>query len=520
MQVYHGTIITCNEQNKVNEYLVEDKGKIVYVGDDLPKKYLIVKPIELGDKAIIPSFVDSHLHFASFALFNSGLNVSALKSNEEMINFLSNGLQNDTNKILFAFGASPHSVDEKKLIEKQDLNKVSGTKPIVVIKYDGHTCIVNQAMLDILPEKVRQLRGYNNETGIMNHEAFFATSDFMTSTISTIALVKSMQKAIDTLAEQGIGMINTVSGVGFPKDLDVDLEMYIGKSAMRGFQTRLFFQTMQLKKVIKRNLPRVGGCFKVALDGCFGSEDAAMCENYAHAEHSGILYYEDKEVEDFCIEANQKGLQIEMHAIGDAAFNQGTRAIKKALDIFPREDHRHGIIHACLPTKEGLDICETYKIQLPVQSSFINWPQEPDAYIRELIGSRADAILPLRDMADRGIQISFGSDAPCTLPDPMLWIHNACNHSMIEQSISVEEALKMATYNGYYGTFDEIERGSLEVGKIADMVVLSTNPLRIEVDLLKTIKIEQLILKGKPYKNQNQPIISIFIKGLLLRGRI
>ena len=86
----------------------------------------------------------------------------------------------------------------------------------------------------------------------------------------------------------------------------------------------------------------------------------------------------------------RQGLQIEMHAIGDAAFDQATRALKAALDDYPREDHRHGIIHACLPTPEGIAICRDYKIQIPLQTAFIDWPQEPDRYLREILGNRIE----------------------------------------------------------------------------------------------------------------------------------
>lgn len=87
-----------------------------------------------------------------------------------------------------------------------------------------------------------------------------------------------------------------------------------------------------------------------------------------------------------------------MHAIGDAAFDQATRALKAALDDYPREDHRHAIIHACLPTKEGIDICEKYHILLPVQSAFIDWPQEPDEYLADILGERSRRLNPLQDI--------------------------------------------------------------------------------------------------------------------------
>ena len=204
-------------------------------------------------------------------------------------------------------------------------------------------------------------------------------------------------------------------------------------------QYRVFFQTMDTEKVIKRGLTRIGGCFETALDGCFGSKDASLLTPYENSNDCGVLYYSDEKVTEFCKKANRAGLQIEMHAIGDRAFNQATRALKAALDDYPREDHRHTIIHACLPTEEGIEICKKYNISF----------------------------------SENGIRLSAGSDAPCTTPDPINWMYKACNHSCAEEALSVKDALRMCTYNGYLATFDEKDRGSLETGKIADMAILS-----------------------------------------------
>ena len=75
MKVYHGAIICCDEENTVAKYLAEDGGKIVYVGDELPARFSAWQRVELGDRALIPSFADTHIHFASFATFHAGLNV-------------------------------------------------------------------------------------------------------------------------------------------------------------------------------------------------------------------------------------------------------------------------------------------------------------------------------------------------------------------------------------------------------------------------------------------------------------
>jgi len=520
MKIYHGDIITCNETNETVSYLVEEEGYIRYAGNILPEKYQGKEQLELGEQALLPSFADTHLHFASMSLFHAGVNVMDVSCNDEIKSRLKEFLPHYKGKVAIAFGASPHSVRERKLLSREDLDEVSAERPVMVVKYDGHACIINTALIRLLPEAVKTVRGYDADTGEMNQEAFFATTDYVSGTVSLWELIKSMQKAIDHMAEKGIGLMHTVSGVGFPKDMDVDLERYVGRGAEGGFQTRLFFQTMDTEKVMRRKLPRIGGCFATALDGCFGSEDAALLKPYEKSSNSGILYYTDDEVKDFCIRANRLGLQIELHAIGDAAFQQAANALKAALDDFPREDHRHGIIHACLPTEEGLEICRKYHIQIPLQTAFVVWPQEPDWYLRDILGEREAKLNPLRSFLDHDIIISAGSDAPCTDPDPMLWIHNACNHPVKEQALTVAEALRMCTYWGYWTSFDEKERGSLETGKIADMVILQTNPFKTEAGELKNIKVKELILAGKPYEKQKQSWMMLVLKGLLSHRKI
>lgn len=244
------------------------------------------------------------------------------------------------------------------LVRRTELDLVCPDKPVFIVKYDGHACVINTALLNKIRDKIKGLRGFHEDTGEMNQEAFFAVSDYVTNSVSPLHLIKNMQKAADYMASVGIGMIHSVSGVGFSHDLDVDMERYFGAGLKNGMQYRVFFQTMDTEKVIKRGLTRIGGCFETALDGCFGSKDASLLTPYENSNDFGVLYYSDEKVTEFCKKANRAGLQIEMHAIGDRAFNQATRALKAALDDYPREDHRHTIIHACLPTEEGIEICK------------------------------------------------------------------------------------------------------------------------------------------------------------------
>ena len=522
MKSYQGTIITVDKDNHVFRYLVEDQGKILYVGNELPKEYKNIPAIDLGEGALCPSFCDTHQHFASFALFHSGLNVMNAESNEEIKKMIADFVKTAKGKLLIAFGASPYSVKEGKLLTREEIDEVCPDRMMAIVKYDGHAAIVNSKLLKKLDKKLKNLRGYHPDTGEMNQEAFFAVSDFMSASIPVFQLIKVMQQAADYQARNGIGMVHSVSGVGFPMNIDITMEKVFGKSLQHGFQLRIFSQSLNVNVAKRRHFPRIGGCFECALDGCFGSQDAKLYEPYLNdSNNTGVLYYSDEKIIDFCKKANRLGMQIEMHAIGDVAFDQAARCLKAALDDYPRADHRHGIIHDCLPTEEGMDICAQYGIQMPVQTAFIGWKQEPDAYLESILGKdRAARLNPLRTFVDKGIVISAGSDGPCTDPNPIDWIDKAVNHTNPEQALTVEEAIRICTYNGYWTTFDEKERGSLEAGKIADMVILSKNPLAIDKAELKNIKVEQTILGGEPYKPQKQSVLGVLLRGIFSRHKI
>ena len=516
MKCYEGAILSVNEKNQVFRYLVEDRGRIVFVGNTLPERFAAAEKVELGQRALIPSFVDTHQHFASFSTFQAGLNVMEARSNAEIMSMVRDFVKRSKGKTLICFGASPYSVEEGRLISREELDSVCPDKEIMVVKYDGHACIVNSKLLEKMKEKVKDLRGYHPDTGEMNQEAFFKFSDYISGSLSLVELLRNMQMAVDFMAEHGIGLVHSVSGVGFPANMDITMEKLFAKSLRNGFQIRVFPQPMDVRVATRRKLPRIGGCFESALDGCFGSHDAAMNEDYIdETGGKGVLYYSDEKVIDFCKAANRAGLQIEMHAIGDRAFDQATRALKAALDDYPREDHRHGIIHDCLPTGEGLAICRDYKIQMPVQSAFINWKQEPDAYLESIMGKeRCGRLNPIRSFLENGIVVSFGSDAPCTSPDPIVWMDKAVNNPNPEEAVSVRDALRMCTVNGCYASFDDRERGSLEEGKIADMVILSANPYEIPREEIPRLKVESLILAGQKYRSAVRPVAGTVWEGM------
>jgi predicted amidohydrolase YtcJ len=111
-------------------------------------------------------------------------------------------------------------------------------------------------------------------------------------------------------------------------------------------------------------------------------------------------------------------------------------------------------------------------------------------------------------MRKAGLTIGGGSDAPCSLPDPIAGVHTACNHPNPDESIGVLDALRMHTSACAHLSFDENERGTLTTGKRADFVVLDQNPLKVKVEKLNTIKVRALYLKGDAYCGQGERSIT------------
>ena len=223
VDLYEGAILTVDKDDSVHRYLAVEDGKIVFVGDELPAE-LADKPVQsLGGRALAPSFVDTHEHFASFSTFNAGLNVMEARSNAEIMEMVADFVAKSDAKTLIAFGASPYSVAEGRLLSREELDRVCPDRPMMMGKYDGHACVVNSKLLEKVDAKVRDLRGYHPDTGEMNQEAFFAVSDYITGSLSIPDLVANMQRGMDYLASKGIGMVHTVSGIGFTANLDITL---------------------------------------------------------------------------------------------------------------------------------------------------------------------------------------------------------------------------------------------------------------------------------------------------------
>jgi predicted amidohydrolase YtcJ len=520
MQVFEGTIIVGDAAATRARFLVEDKGRVAFVGNELPAAYRAAPRTGLSGGALLPALWDTHVHFMSHALFASGLDVRAAVDLADLRERVRAYCARPAAGTVIGFGASAWSLAERRMPDKADLDAAAGAKPVFLVKYDGHAAVANSALLARLPRAVAGKRGYDEASGYLEADAFFAATDFVTGSVPLPAVLAGMLRAADAAAARGVGGLHSVSGVGFPLDLDVTVESLFGRGRRGGQQYRIYFQTWDVKKALRRGFPRIGGCFACALDGSFGSADAALNQPYADApDQRGILYRSDAEVAAYCREANRAGLQIQLHAIGDAAFDQATSALDAALRDFPRAGHRHTVIHACLPTDRGLDICAERGIVLAMQPAFLDWPQEPVEYLERKLGDRVRRLNPLASLLRRGIVVTGGSDAPCTPLDPWLGMAAAIGHPDPAERLGFDQALALYARSAAYGSFDEADRGSLEAGKVADFIRLDADPSGFPPRELAAVRPAGLYLAGRRFEaGQNRA--DLLARGLFAGRRV
>jgi predicted amidohydrolase YtcJ len=250
---------------------------------------------------------------------------------------------------------------------------------------------------------------------------------------------------------------------------------------------------------------RIGG-LKFWADGTFGSCTAYMREPFSdQPDKKGFLTLSPEEIFRRMLVAHKAGLQIAIHAIGDAANRLCIDLYDRLLKEYPKKDHRHRIEHASLLDAEMLADISRLGLVVSTQPLFIH--SEKGWLYKRLGQDRAKWVYPLRALLDAGIKVAGASDAPIESLDVLHAIQCCVTREGFEpqQGISVYEAIRMFTIDAAYAQFEESVKGSISVGKRADMVILNQNPLSLSPQKIQGISIVQTICGGKViYQNNDQ----------------
>jgi predicted amidohydrolase YtcJ len=250
---------------------------------------------------------------------------------------------------------------------------------------------------------------------------------------------------------------------------------------------------------------RVGGV-KMSIDGGITGRNACFYDPYEDDEHNhGIIRIEQDELNDTVQKCHNAGLRCCVHAIGDRAFDMALSAYENAIEKSPRADHRHRIEHM------GNWLSTPERMQRMVRSGIIAIPNIAIGYyvgdaILDCLGERRlTKAFPFRTLLKNGVIIAGGSDSPGYWPvDPLRDIAACASRKMrwgdvwvAEERISVPEAFAMHTTTAAYAGFEENDKGTLEIGKLADIAVVPEDPFQMQPERIKDLNVEMTIVGGE-----------------------
>jgi predicted amidohydrolase YtcJ len=238
------------------------------------------------------------------------------------------------------------------------------------------------------------------------------------------------------------------------------------------------------------------GFIKILADGSLGARTAALNKAYSDDHKTrGLMLYTRKKLNQMIMKAHSAGLQLGVHAIGDRAVENVLDAYRKALRKVPRRNHRHRIEHCAILNPKLIDDMKRLGLVASVQPHFVI----SDFWTTDRVGSeRARSAYPFRTLLKKGVVVASGSDCPVEQISPILGIWAAVTRKdKAEEVLAVEEALKTYTVNAAYASFDEKKKGTIEPGKLADLTILSDDPMGVPADKIRNLAVEMVIVDGK-----------------------
>jgi len=509
----NGNIITMNSTNSLAEAVAVKGEKILAVGRKEEIQPLIGPDtllIDLEGKTVTPGFYDSHSHFSHSARFLSTMvNLNAppigkMNSIEDCIAALKTKAESTpAGQYVLGWGYDDSSIGDKRHLTRSDLDRVSTEHPVLVLHISVHLGYANSMTLDIegIKENTPSPDGgmicKDPVTGIPNGvlEERAITNIFFNLTPPTPQeRVTALAKGSKNYVKMGVTTAND-GGIDYPYIVDYEEAVSEGLMGNRVVLNTMCNNHDNLPELLQ-NVEELGnknpmitiGGMKILHDGSPQGCTAYFSRPY-HTPYKGDPTYRGyplmprEALVNLVKEIHKAGFQCLIHGNGDAAIDDILYAFREAQNEFPRPDARHVIIHAQTAREDQLDLMK----ELGVIPSFfvLHTYYWGDRHRDIFMGpERASRISPLKSAMDRGIRFTTHCDSPVVSQDPLMSIWAAVNRVTSsgkvlgpEQRISPIEALRTYTINAAYQNFEENIKGSIEPGKLADLVILEGNPL-------------------------------------------
>ncbi|MFF2796577.1 amidohydrolase [Lysinibacillus xylanilyticus] len=520
----NGEVITVDQKNTVTEAVAVKDNHIIFVGLNSEVNSFIgekTSVIDLQGKTLLPGFIDSHIHLTYYGLNQLAINCKAehIDSIKVLLDDLKKkSLETPKGEWIRAFGFNETAVKEMRYPTIDELNAVSVEHPIMISRTCNHISVLNSKALELaqINENTpdpdggvieRDLEG--KLTGKLIEAANMEMSDVARHTEDEQR--QAVKIASDHFIASGLTSVHDAGGQGpdsfrilqqAVKSRDIRVRVYAMICQINNSQE--FVHKMMESGVVTGTGDerfKVGPA-KMFTDGSSTGPTIATRKPYdSDPNNYGILYQSEEEIYEVLGEAHKKGYQLTVHAQGDKAIEMYLNCVEKAIEESPRTNHRHRIEHAGISSPDLQERMKKLGI-IPIPNP--PFPYEfGEIYVRHY-GDRVQHMYAARDYIDQGIIAAGGSDAPVTDINPLLGIHVAVNRKSqsgmdigSSQCISVMEAIKLYTWNGAYASFEEDIKGSIEVGKLADLVVLNDSILKVSPDQIKDLKVEKTMIDGE-----------------------
>jgi predicted amidohydrolase YtcJ len=521
----NGNIYTVNERRPRAEAVAVKGNKIVFVGSNLDAKAYEGKStriVDLQNKTVVPGLIDAHYHLAGVGAREMNLNLEGTASLEEFLARVKARVDRArAGEWVTGRGWIETFWKPQAFPTRWDLDKIAPENPVYLTRADGHAAVVNSAALKVAGVTKETPNPQGGE--IMKDKATGEPSGMLVDRAQNLVgrhvpapTEAEMEEALLVGVRRSIELGWTqIQNAGSPfSEVERLKKLYgSGKIKLRIYEAirgpgpdaqRLLREGVAKNLYDNRFNVRT---IKVSLDGALGSKGAALLEPYADHDTTGLLMFKEEELMPMFTEALRQGIQVETHAIGDRANRVILDLYEKAFKAVPPaarkvRDPRWRVEHAQIMHPDDIPRF----VKLGVIPSM-----QPSHAIGDLhfapsrVGvKRLEGAYAWQSFLKQGSIIAGGSDAPVERGEPMIEFYAAVARRdqkgftgegwHPEQKVTREQALKMFTIWAAYAAFEEGEKGSIEVGKLADLTILSADIMKIaEPEILKTVCVMTVI---------------------------
>ena len=530
--LYNGKIRSFAVNGSTHEALACAGGRIVATGDSDTIRRLAgvdTQLIDLAGRVTIPGLTDTHVHLsekgtAEMELVDCRDFYTEVHSISDVLERLARcAAQAPQGSWIVAHGSPMQDfrMKDKRYPDKHDLDRVCPDH-LVSISFGAHVTIGNSKALaaakitrdtpDPAGGHIKRDPQTNEPTGELHERAQLILRKAAPS-FSYVQLKEGIVFALKQCLERGVTTVHDIVRSGEPVRAYQEICREGRLEARVGLLPRVIESDIASRSLIELGLNtgfgnewlRIGGV-KMSIDGGITGRNACFYDPYENDAHNhGIIRIEQEELNDTVLRCHNAGLRCCVHAIGDRAFDMALDAYENAIEKSPRKEHRHRIEHM------GNWLSTPERMQRMVRNGIIAIPNIAIGYyvgdaILDCLGEkRLTKAFPFRTLLKNGVIIAGGSDSPGYWPvDPLRDIAACASRKMRwgdvwvpEERISVAEAFAMHTTTAAYVGFEENDKGTLEVGKLADMAVLAEDPFQIQPDRIKDLKVEMTVVGGE-----------------------